>query len=337
MASRWGFRLLGSLVALGLLCAGLEWLARHRGWDYRDAQVTLIDPGLTSRYGDEARALGIEYVPRGFVLDEGGFTTGWGRCDWEHGGETLLVLGDSTTRMVGGVPAERGGMDDLPALSWPGVLSEWLRPGARICVFAEDGYHPADYVPLLDALEPRLQPTTTVVLLCPNDLVERRTRRVEDTADGIALVEESPAFPMVPALGWRWLHERSVAFRSLHRSLEARGIAAESIRNDQVEVVQAGSYLRRLGTRGEAIQFWYLPWLGGEGDGNRAGPGGGAPGIPGVKIRPVDLPEPLEWWRRNPKDPRHLNWYGHREVARRIGAGLPGMIDVPPESELPAY
>jgi len=317
------------VLALPLLLLGAEGIARFRDLDRQAARLTLIDPELTARYGDHARTLGVEYVPRDFQLDDRGFTTRWGRCDWESSDRTLLVLGDSTTRMVGSVPRSTGYKDNAPELSWPGWLAAWLRPGARICVFAEDGYHPADYERALAALAPRLSPDAIALLLCPNDLTESRLRTVEETAEGIVLVEPPHHVELYPPLEHEALWERSVAFRALHRYLARRTGQVTILENPDATTTTAALLLSRMADQHPQLRTWYLPRL--------ETPDPSRPLYPELSRSgskpptPITLPEPLRQWWRNPHDPEHLNWLGQEQVARRIGASFPELIEVPPE------
>jgi len=147
------------LVTLLVTALALEGLARRMDLDARQRQAIRVDRQLliAETPGAPGAALGVDYLPRGFTLDEAGFTSAWGRCDFDHAGSTALVFGDSVTRQVG-LPADPRFQADDPRLTWPALLKRALPAEWQLCVFAEDGYHPADYAAVAEVLVPTLQP-----------------------------------------------------------------------------------------------------------------------------------------------------------------------------------
>ncbi len=293
-------------VAAAATAAGVEAYSRHAGLDRLQlermpvaAQLVTPPPQLSA----------VDYLPREFRLDAQGFDTAFGRCDLGWPGRTLLALGDSTTvqTTVDGQPEDHQG-------SWPLLVGQALGPDWQICVLAEDGYHPSDLATLWQALDLDLQPDLAVLLMCSNDLVDRRPRSLVQEG-GQTFLAWTPDQPVVWRQLWNpWLYQRSEAYRHFTWRMALATDDAARIPT-QVQGRPTGPALAALDDALDLLVF-YLPDL---------VAGQGAPPAlarlaqeGGVEIQPVQTGADPEALRREPIDPVHLNEAGHARVAQQV-------------------
>jgi len=302
------------MLPLSGATVGIEALAR---WMHLDAhQGSAIALPRDPREGptdSPIRLSGVGYPPRLLAIDDQGFSTGFGRCDSQHKGPTLLALGDSTTVMS---TTSNGRHADF-INTWPLMLGQHLGPAWQVCVIAESGYHPSDLVALLVALGDRVKADLTVLMICENDLANQAPRHV-DRVDGTWIIRTEPQNVEVYRSLWHpWLHDHSEAFRYL--SWRASRWTGESVKtaypHDERTTVSAlaASSLR-------SAHVYYLPPL---------VPGGDAdPQVTslatqsGRDITPIPLPPIPTDLRREPADSVHLNRAGHAWVAEFMARQL---------------
>lgn len=302
------------LTLLGL-AAVTETAARRLQLDNLQAlSVSWIDgTGPVTRAGSSGESLGVDYLPRGFEIDDQGFTTLWGRCDFAHPGPTVLALGDSTTRAS--TPNAR---DTHSALAtWPRMLKTTAE--VQVCVIAEDGYHPADLAAIELALRPSMTWDLIILLLCHNDARptnHRNTIRGEPGA-----LHHPPPYRLAYAPLWQpWLFKVSEAFRYLHWRLALE--VDDRIRiPDPDPIMKVGASLASLAT--SPLRIFYLPPVGPHPD----GPGAlreitRATADEGLPLQVIDLPERLASWRKSPADLVHMNRVGHTDVAMQMDTVL---------------
>ena len=277
-----------------------------------------------SAWIETTRALGVDYLPDEFVLEEGGFHSRWGFCDFDHPGPTILAMGDSTTRQT---MVERDGQrsGDMPQNTWPKILEQRLGGGAQVCVAAENGYHPGDLARLLEALQPRLEPELVLALLCDNDLMEIPARvRVE--RDDVFVFYRAVDHALVVA-AWYWypLYVRSEAYRFLlwRTALAFPGSAGE-IDIELPDAIGVELALQRLDASSGELGVYFLPTLD-DGSASLAPRLQELEELSGVIISAVVLPSPRSHYRRTPEDSVHMNSDGHRAV---VDAMLPLALQV---------
>lgn len=279
-----------------------EWMARDRNLDRQQGQTVALNPLSRGAWtdGDE---LGVDYLPRLFLLDKDGFTTSWGRCDFDR--ESTLIFGDSTTREAAILP---GNADDAH-LTWP----MQLQLDEPICVIAEDGYHPHDYARIAEALAGDLRLKRVVVLLTENDLTDR-VARFPVREGHVTVIYEPPATRTINSRLWQpWLYERSELFRFLHWKTGDRTIDWETPELDAVGSLKTLEAMAPL-------ELFYLPQL-------VPGPMNGAQKLDAVRaqgfdITEVALPADPIGLRKQADDINHMNPDGHVLVAQQIQAGL---------------
>lgn len=321
---RRGRRLLGAfvatVVALTLGAVAVESWARSEHLDRLQgtALESVLDPRPPERMGDVSLT-GVPWLPAGFALTERGFATAYGPCEPDAAAHTLLVLGDSTTVMsaVAGPPGGRPVAVEVRA-TWPDFLEP--PPGWQLCVLAAKGWHPRDYVNLVQALGARLAPTLTVALLCENDLGPLNPREVV-ARDGGWRVIQAPRTRRV----WRqlWspgLYEASEAYRFATWRMAA-------LTGDAVDLPAAtpgeepAPALAELSPRPHLLFLPRLraPW----GPSSREQEGLARFGE-AVEVLPAP-PDPVAL-RRLPDDEVHLDEQGHRWLAAEVQARLPAWI-----------
>ncbi len=319
--------LLVAVVTALLAAVGAESWARVRDLDRLQAEGVAVSEGswfgesrieaISPPWRDRAAPLLESYLPAGFRLDEAGFDTAWGRCDFEHPGPSVLILGDSTTRNTRG----KGVFQDDPAYTWPAMLREELPEQVQVCVIAELGFHPRDQLRYLEVLGPALEPAAVVLLMCDNDL-EPSSPRLRVPRDQATVYYAFPdtqrAYrPLYQAA----LFRRSEAFRFLHWRLAlSRPDQAVEVPSAAARPTPALDTLARIQAWPAPVLLFHLPVLRAEG-----------PVEPGVQalyaqdrvpFHRVDLgPEP-ERLRYSPPDPIHLNVEGHRAVVRSVAPVL---------------
>lgn len=200
-------RLTGVLLPVVVGLGGVELWARQQDLDHRQGQAIALQGEPLQDFVEGKLASeewGVAYLPTDLEADRRGFATRWGACAYDHPGRTLLVFGDSTT--VQGTPQNE------PHGTWPARLS--LPEDVQLCVVAEMGYHPGEYLALARHLrEEGLEPDLTLVLLCENDLSDLQAR-IGVEVDGREALYQPPTHRLAFAPLWNpWLFERSEAFR----------------------------------------------------------------------------------------------------------------------------
>lgn len=318
------------LLALPLGMLGVELYARRAHLDLRAARATAIQRQTGQWMAARAApdGWGVPYLPRVFSLGPEGIETAWGTCRFDHAGPSLLLLGDSTTRQASSPQRSRAlpfPPADQPdaiarheaARTWPARLAAALPPGTQRCVLAEDGYHPADLLELARRMRDRLELRGLVVLLCANDIEDIAARVAIPRDDGLLLVELPPWRLVHRDLFQPWLFERSEAFRFLHHQLAQGSSRGYELPVDDRQLGWEASIrgLLDLGAR-----LFYLPPLDEE---------AAARDPAWDRLRAVDpqavrleLPPPMDRWRRAQADPVHLSDEGHEEVARQVARAL---------------
>lgn len=289
-------------VLLVASAASGEWIARDRHLDRLQGQTVAMKE-LSRGAWTDGDLLGADYLPRLFLLDGDGFTTSWGRCDFDQ--PALLIFGDSTTREAAILP---GDQDDAH-LTWP----MQLQLTEQVCVIAEDGYHPHDYALIAEQLAPRMELTRILVLLTENDLTDRVGRL--PIRDGhVTVIYEPPASRVINGAFWNpWLYGRSELFRWLHWKTGDRTIDWEKPELRTLASLQA------LQAHAE-LDLFYLPQL-------ITGPMNGALALEAVReagfeITLIELPEDPTGLRKQPEDINHMGPQGHKLVAAQVRAGL---------------
>lgn len=277
-----------------------EWVARHRHLDRRQGQTVALRQ-LSRGAWTDGDLLGVDYLPRLFLLDSDGFTTSWGRCDFDR--PTTLVFGDSTTREAKILP---GDADDAH-LTWPVQLSL----DEQVCVVAEDGYHPHDFALVADALAPKMDLVRIVVLLTENDLTDRVARF--PMRDGHVIYEPPPTRTINSALWNPDLYGASELFRWVHWKTGDRTIDWETPELDAV-----GSLQRLEGYA--PLSLFYLPQL-------VSGPMNGRVELESVRnegfeVEVIELPSDPTPLRKQSDDINHMNPEGHVLVAAQVQAAL---------------
>ena len=333
------------LVGSALLAAGgVELVARARQLDRMQLERVAVDGGepfggsseqaIAPAWRERAAPLIEGYLPAGFRLDDDGFDSRHGRCDFQHPGPTLLALGDSTTIMssdpdAAGPPMGAGD----PAWTWPALLAAQLPPDTQVCTVAELGFHPQDHARFLELLGPALDPALVVVLLCSNDLEAQAPRVRQDDAGGSIYYVSSGTQAAHRALPLRPLFARSEAFRFLHWRAALRWPeAALDLPSPRFPATPAADSLRRLDELSRSLALFYLPELRDE-----LPASGRALEDLDVAVQVLDLPSPRPALRYNPQDPVHMNRRGHRAVAelmlpavrRALGLAAPAAPDAP--------
>jgi lysophospholipase L1-like esterase len=268
---------------------------------------------------ETTEALGVDYLPDDFVLEEGGYHSRWEFCDFDHEGPTILALGDSTTRQSMRIEGEAR-YGDQPEDTWPKLLQARLGGDVQVCVAAENGFHPRDLAMMLAALQPRLEPDLVVALLCANDLIELAPRVRVRRGDALVFYRALPERLVIPAAYWYPLYVRSEAYRFLHWRL-ARLLPGLSgtIRVQLRDAFGTDEALRRLDAPPAELGVWFLPELGQDDEAVQAKVELLSTRS-GVPIRAVPLPQPRERFRRTEDDPVHMNLEGHERV---VDAMLP--------------
>jgi len=289
-------RALFRVLTLGLILVGglgaVEHRARSLNLDARQGRLIATTPF------NDGSLLGLDYLPTTFSLDHAGFTSAWGRCDFDHP-RSWLVLGDSTTAQP------HYSVDQ----TWPSRLR--VPDDVQLCVIAEDGYDPRDYVGLLEGMD-TFSPERIGVLLCENDLGEL-IKRTSSLQDGVLVLHEPVERLAVYApLYYPRIFELSVAFRFVHWRLA--GDPPEHWAPQHVPGVQAGDALRQVVTRAPTT-LWYLPRL----EEAAAAPVASLEVATGLPVTVIRLENPAGG-RLTPEDTIHLNASGHAEVARLIEA-----------------
>lgn len=318
-----------SLLTALLVLVAAEVLARHMRLDLRSGEAIAVasagPKGLHARAGGLGADGEPDFLPRGFKRDAQGFDSGWGRCDFDHPGPTVLALGDSTTRQSArpGYQGQDSQPDDRSEWTWPAQLSALLSPEVQVCVLAEDGYHPHDLALLAPEIIRRLQPVTTVYLMCSNDLQERPQRLMVEIDEDWLSYHQAPSYSLV----WRplyqpWLLKHSEAFRFAHHRLAQDSAWAIRIPLD-VPYMQPVPALQELERSSQQLQVFYLPEISEQQTADLQRRLEGIVQSSGVAIRPVQLPQPKQRFRRESWDTVHLNRDGHALVADAILQQLP--------------
>ena len=294
------------LLLLVTAVAG-EWIARDRHLDRSQGQTVALRQ-LSRGAWTDGDILGVDYLPRLFLLDGDGFTTSWGRCDFDQ--PTTLVFGDSTTREAKILPgdADAGDADDAH-LTWPVQLTL----DEQVCVVAEDGYHPHDFALIADALAPKMDLVRIVVLLTENDLTDRVARL--PVRDGhVTVIYEPPTTRTINGSLWNPdLYAASELFRWIHWKTGDRTIDWET-----PELQAVGSLTRLQGYA--PLSLFYLPQF-------VAGPMNGAVELESVRnegfdIQVIELPADPIPLRKQSDDINHMNPEGHLVVAAQVQAAL---------------
>ncbi len=313
------FRLAGRLfAALAFVtvatAAGAELYARRARLDLLQYDSMRVDDNLVAPSPALVDA-GVEFLPRGFVQDEAGFTTGFGRCDLDWPGRTLLALGDSTTvqTAVDGVPQAHAG-------TWPLLAAQALGDDWQACVLAENGYHPSDLVALWQGMALDLQPDHVALLLCENDLVPQKPRQLARRG-GETLLLSRPNHDIVWRQLWNpWLYARSEAYRHLTwrmalRTGDQAALATYVPGRDHVGA------LRRLVSALDPQLLYLPPLVAGPVDRTRLDPLAAALDRP---IAVVDLGDDPQRYRLEPEDTVHVDAAGHRRIARQVVQAVQG-------------
>lgn len=273
--------------------------------------------GSTDAWLETVEALGVDYLPDEFVLEEDGYHSRWGFCDFDFDGPTILAMGDSTTRQSMVDRAEQHSID-LPRYTWPALLQNHLGAGHQVCVAAENGFHPRDLSKLLEALQPRLQPDLVLALLCENDLAELSPRVRVDRGDAYVFYRAVAERPVLPSLYWYPLYVRSEAFRFLHwRLASAMPDKAGEIRMALSDAFGVDEALRRMDAQPSQLKVFYLPTLD---DAQPLQPMrlGQIAQRAGVDIRTVRFEGSRADYRRSEEDTVHLNLAGHQRVVHNV-------------------
>lgn len=328
LLSRWGRRLGVSLAALAATPVVLELVARALSLDEKQAEAIAIDVGRersaqTGRalgWDTTAARLGLDYLPEPFTLDDAGFTTRWGRCAFGFTGPSVLVVGDSTTKQslvqVDGV--WRG---EDPRDSWPAHLQQDLGPGVQVCVAAEDGYHPRDEAPLVEHLAGALRPVVTVVLLCPNDLVDADGRTRVETGDRLRLAAAAPYRLVYAPLAWPWGLDHSEALRFVAWRLASADPARALRIATSGPPTSVAALLRRMDAAPGALRLFFLPVL----DDDLPALDPRVPALAsasGLPIPLIDLPGPRAARRRTPTDTVHPDAEGNVRIEAAVLAAV---------------
>jgi lysophospholipase L1-like esterase len=314
-------------LTLVAVLAAVELTARFMDTDMLQHEAIAVAAGRglgetwheegTAAWLETAEALGVDYLPDEFELEEGGFHSRWGFCAFGFEGPTVLAMGDSTTRQS---MVERDGQrfGDVPQNTWPMLLKSHLGPGVQVCVLAENGYHPGDLSRLLEGIQPRLEPDLVLVLLCENDLAEAPPRVRVDRGDAFVYYRAVAERPVVPALYWYPLYLRSEAFRFLHWRLAlAWPSRAGEIELTLRDTIGVDGALRSMEDQPGALGVYYLPLLD---DAEPAQPPRLAElnRLAGIEVHPVVLPAPRAAYRRTDDDPVHMNLAGHQRVVEAV-------------------
>ncbi len=308
--------------------AAFELSARTMSLDNRQHEAIAVSAGmgLGETWLDETHEswletveeLGVDYLPREFRLEDGGFHSHWGFCDFAFEGPSVLVLGDSTTRQS--MAVEEGvKYGDLARHTWPALLQEELGHGVQVCVAAENGYHPRDHLRLLEGLGHRLEPAIVLVLLCENDLAELSPRVGVREDNALVFYRALPHRLVYEPLFWFPLYVRSEAYRFVHWRLALNDPA----RTSKIEVELRDAFgvdeaLRRIEAGAPHLGVYFLPTLEDEGREDLEKRVAHVSERAGVPIQPVPLPPPIDRFRKEPSDPVHANLEGHHHVVSTL-------------------
>lgn len=309
-AARTWLRLLVLGLSVGTGLAGVEALAWWMNLDGRQGE-DFVALGTSTLHGGED--LGLPMTPRGLRRTATGLETPFGPCRRDFSGQTLLVLGDSTT-----VQSTIHGQPTDIVSTWPLFLAQELGPDWQVCVLAEMGFHPADHEQLLAVVRPHLPSRLqAVILLCENDLGSQRERlRTRSHGEEVAGLKPT-AMRAWPPMGTGLLWRRSQAWRYLSfRMAERTG----EIVSMPIPVVERSAEQALTALANDLpLTAWYLPRLDGQDRGEQASQLAARAAVP---VLIVDLPVPPSSVARQPDDKVHLNEAGHRLIAAQIGAWL---------------
>ncbi len=335
MQKRW---LIIPPLTLVATLAAVELAARGMSLDNRQHEAIAVSAGMGlgetwldethEDWMDTVEELGVDYLPREFRLEDDGFQSRWGWCDFGFDGPSVLVLGDSTTRQS---MAVEGGVKygDLARHTWPALLQQELGRGVQVCVAAENGYHPRDQLRLLESLGARLEPAIALVLLCENDLAELSPRVGVRQDDALVFYRALPHRLIYQPLFWFPLYARSEAFRFLHWRLAL----AHPGQTSQIEVVLTDAFdvdeaLRRMRDAVPRLGVYFLPTLEDEGREELERRVAHVSERAGVPIQAVPLPAPLEQFRKEPSDDVHANLQGHERIVATALPQVRGWLQV---------
>ncbi len=280
-----------------------EWIARDRHLDRRQGQTVGMRE-LSRGAWTDGDVLGVDYLPRLFLMHRDGFTTSWGRCSFDE--PAVLIFGDSTTREAAILPGDK----DDAHLTWPALL----QIEQQVCVVAEDGYHPHDFAMIAERLAPRMELDLNVPPPTENDLLDR-VGRLPIREGQVTVLYEPPATRTINDRIWNpWLYERSELFRWIHWKTGDHTIDWER------PELQTLASLESLAGHGELTLF-YLPQL-------NPGPMNGSAELEAVRaagweVQIIELPEDPTTLRKQPDDINHMGPAGHEIVAAQIQAALP--------------
>jgi lysophospholipase L1-like esterase len=298
-----GIELAARVLQLDL--AQLERVAVAEGAPFGGSRLDAFAPAWRER----AAPLLEGYLPTGFTIDEGGFTSHAGRCRFDHPGPTVLAMGDSTTVMTADPSSHQPPMGaGDPSQTWPALLAAELGTAVQVCTIAELGFHPQDHARFLEVLAPTLQPDLVVVLLCSNDLEPLAPRVRHPDGEGSIYYGSNGAQQAHGALPLPWLFAHSEAWRHLQwRATQRWPEGAIELPSPRFPAEPAELSLRELTEAAPRVELFYLPKL-------RDGGPSVDLGALGVPIRALELPAPRERLRYSPQDPVHMNADGHRAV-----------------------
>ena len=311
--------ILATTVAVPALALGLEYAARVMHLDARQG-VPMEVPEEADAAGRVLVAYaptpGVDYLPRRFKLDDAGFYSAFGRCDFAFQGKTFVAIGDSTTVQTT-LPDGSGNEWDA---SWAKLLGAKLGSGWQMCVLAEVGYHPTDELDLWNLLGGKLHADAAAVLLCDNDLTGQAVRQTSKvggkwvlftTPDRLAQWTKDP-FPKLFEASEAW---RFVSWRLADMTGEAR-----ELRRD-VRHRQAAEALHELDLSIHP-RFYHVPPL--TPDSTRVARVDELQKAASVKIVEVDLPADKVSLQRQPGDTVHMAYEGHHRLAEQVYADLFG-------------
>lgn len=301
-----------TLIVTGI---ALELTARALDLDDRESVSIAVDKNLT-RLMPDGSDWGVDYLPRRFKLDETGFDSGWGRCDFTRPGPRVLALGDSTTRQVGASPDQPGVLDP-PELTWPMLIAARLRADVQVCVIAEDGYHPVDQVIVAEHVAALWPPDLIVTLWCDNDLDDEVVRHRVDEGDQVRVVLHNPVLHAWPPIHWPWLFYRSEALRYVSSRIATTTGQILEVPSPLPRTRSVVDAIRRIDALPGELRAFHLPALQSD-DSWGISRVNALADQSGVPIWTIPLPQPREHLRVVEADRIHENAKGHRLVAAKM-------------------
>lgn len=300
------------------LLISLEVTARTLHLDQREQVSIAVDASLT-RLMSDGSAWGVDYLPRQFSLDDTGFDSYWGRCDFTAPGPRVLALGDSTTRQVGRLGPLPEDLDPI-ALGWPMLLKSHLRKDVQVCVIAEDGYHPFDQAILAERVARLWPPDLIVALWCDNDLDDEPARVMVREGDQMRIVLHNPFQRVWRPFQWPWLIQRSEAARFIGSRLGTLTGDAVDVPLDLPRERRVLDAIRRIDALPGELRAYHIPALQ-EDDQWGVVRTNGLAEQAGVPIFNIPLPQPRESLRILDADHIHPNRRGHELVAAAMVQG----------------